>query len=125
MTAADHYLADRVLTASPAQLTALLYDGAAAAVRGTARLQEAGDHRGALARSLKAQRILLELRGSLDHGAGGQLAGDLDRLYSWCHSELVRATNGRDSAAVKTVLTVVEELGGAWREGCLGVPQPA
>lgn len=121
MTVADHYLTDRVLTASPAQLTGMLFEAAAAALRGAVRLQEAGDFAAALPRSLKAQRILLELRTSLDHAAGGEIAGNLDRLYTWAHGTLLRANVERDAGATRDALAVVEDLTAAWREGCLGV----
>lgn len=124
MNAADHYLADRVMTASPAQLTDLLFEAATAATRGAVRLQESGDFRGALPRSLKAQRILLELRTSLDHGAGGALAGDLDQLYRWAHGQLVRGNSNRDAVATRSALDVLEELATAWRDSCVAA-QPA
>lgn len=124
MNAADHYLTDRVMTASPAQLTDMLFQGAVAALRGAVRMQEAGDFTGALPRSLKAQRILVELRTSLDHAAGGQLATDLDALYAWAHSNLVKANSVRDPRGTRDALGVVEDLATAWREGCVGVATP-
>ena len=126
MKPADHYLADRVMTATPAQLTGMLFDALTAAVRGSARLQAEGDFPGALPRSLKAQRILLELRNTLDHGAGGELSRSLDALYAWCHGNLSRANREKDPSGTRDVLDVVEQLAGAWNEGCLGrVAQPA
>lgn len=126
MNPADHYLAERVMTATPAQLTGMLFDALTAAVRGAARLQGQGDFPAALPRSLKAQRIPLELRNTLDHGVGGELARSLDALYTWSHANLVQANRERDAAATARVLDVVEQLAGAWNEGCLGlVPQPA
>lgn len=126
MKAAEHYLRDRVLTASPAQLTDLLFEGAAAAIRGAVRLQEQGEFGPALPKILKAQRILLELRTSLDHAAGGQLAADLDRLYAFAYSSLVRANSARDPRGTRAALDVVEGLAGAWRQSCCGpVPAPA
>jgi len=123
---ADHYLAERVMTATPAQLTGMLFDALTAAVRGTARLQAEGDFPAALPRSLKAQRILLELRNTLDHSAGPELSASLDALYAWCHGNLVRGNRERDPAATQSVISVVEQLADAWNEGCLGrVPQPA
>lgn len=125
-SAAGQYLADKVATATPAQLTGMLYDGAVGALRGAIRLQEAGDWQGALPRSLKAQRIVLELRESLDHAAGGELAANLYRLYTWAHACLLRANSERDVAATRDALDVLEPLAAAWREGVLGVaPVPA
>lgn len=123
---ADQYLADKVATATPAQLTGMLFDAAVGALRGAIRLQESGDWMAALPRSLKAQRIVLELREALDHEAGGELAGNLWQLYTWVHGCLVRANSERDVVATRDALAVLEPLAGAWREGVLGAaPVPA
>jgi flagellar protein FliS len=123
---ADHYLADRVMTASPAQLTGMLFDALVASVRGAARLQASGDFPAALPRSLKAQRILAELIQALDHEVGGQLSDDLSALYGWSQTMLVRGNRERDATLTQDVLPVVEQLAGAWSEGVLGrVPAPA
>jgi flagellar biosynthetic protein FliS len=60
------YLGDQATTASPAQLTAMLFDGAVAAVRLGRILAENGDWRAAGTRWIKAQRIVTQLRVSLD-----------------------------------------------------------
>jgi flagellar secretion chaperone FliS len=127
-SAADHYLAEKVLSATPAELTGMLFDGAAQSLRATLRLQESEQWSAALERSLKAQRILAELRSSLNREAGGQIAADLDRLYAWALVTLSAATSGRNPQDVQAVLDVVAGLGSAWREGVLRsvpVPQPA
>lgn len=124
--AADHYLADKVMTASPGELIGMLYDGAAAAVRVMIRLQESEQWASAVAKSLKAQNILMELRYSMDHDAGGRLAQDLDDIYIWTMSELVRATTQNSVLAAKDALRIIEQLSAAWHEGCLGItPVPA
>lgn len=124
--ASDYYLADKVATATPAQLTGMLFDASVGALRSAVRLQESGKWQAALPKSLKAQRIILELRATLDHQAGGELAGNLHHLYTWCHSCLLRANRERDVAATQEALTVLEPLASAWREAVLGlVPQPA
>lgn len=126
MNPADHYLADRVMTATPAQLTGMLFDALSAAVRGASRLQAEGNFPAALPRSLKAQRILHELRSTLDHEAGGQLATDLADLYAWSATMLVRGNREQDPTLTRDVLPVVEQLGQAWNQGVLGkVPAPA
>ncbi len=119
MSNADHYLAERVLTATPAQLTGMLFDAAVAALRGAHRMQTDGDFTGALPRSLKAQRILLELRLTLNHEAGGRLATELDRLYAYAHACLLRAGSERKAKPTADALDVVEQLASAWREGVL------
>ncbi len=118
---ANQYLDDKVATATPAQLTGMLYDGAVGALRQAVRLQEGGDWQGALPRVLKAQRIVMELRESLDHETGGELAANLWQLYTWCYACLLRCTSEREVDVTKEALSVLSELADAWKEGVLGV----
>jgi flagellar protein FliS len=118
--AADRYLNDRVLTASPAELTAMLYDACVGALKLAARLQESGDHVRAGGRLLKAQDIVLELRTTLNPAAG-DLAVRLDALYTYAFGLLVKANVQRDPAATLEALSVLEPLAQAWRTACCGV----
>jgi flagellar protein FliS len=118
--AADHYLAERVMTASPAELTAMLFDACVGAIKGALRLQEAGDHLAATPRLLKAQDIVLELRTTLNPEAG-ELATSLDALYTFAWTQLVRSGIKRDSKAARDALEVVEPLQLAWRTSCLSL----
>lgn len=113
--AADHYLAQRVMTASPAELTAMLFDACVGAIKLGIRLQEAGEHTAALPKLTKAQDIVLELRSTLNHEAG-DLASRLDALYTYAWSQLFQAGVRRDTAAARTALEVVEPLQLAWRQ---------
>ena len=115
--AADRYLTERVMTASPAELTAMLFDACVGAVKASVRLFEAGEHLAAAPRVLKAQDILLELRSTLNPAAG-EMAVRLDALYTYAYSRLVHANLQRDVAALREVVEVVEPLQQAWRESC-------
>ena len=115
--AADRYLAERVLNASPAELTAMLFDACVAAIKSAIRLQEAGEHVAAIPKLTKAQDIVLELRTTLNHEAGA-LAGNLDALYTFAWSQLVQAGMKRDTRAARAALDVVEPLQVAWRTSC-------
>ena len=118
----ERYLVERVMTASPAELTAMLYDAAVGAVRSAQRLHEAGDFLGASPKVLKAQDIVLELRSTLDHESASadatRLAGDLDALYTWCWTRLLDANLKRDSRGLADALEVLEPLQQAWRASC-------
>lgn len=120
--AADRYLVERVSTASPAELTALLFDGCVGAIKGAVRLMEVGEHAAARPKLLKAQDIVLHLRTTLNHEAG-ELAGNLEALYTYVWTQLVQANVQRDSAAAQEALHVMEPLQQAWRASCLA-PQP-
>ena len=121
--AADRYLVERVSTASQAELTALLFDGCVGAIKGAVRLMEAGELAGARPKLLKAQDIVLHLRSTLNHEAG-ELAGNLEALYTFVWTQLVQANVQRDSSAAVEALKVMEPLQQAWRASCLA-PQLA
>jgi flagellar protein FliS len=115
--AADRYLADRVATASPAELTAMLFDAAVAAAKAAERAQADGDWTTATQRLIKAQRIVLELRVSLN-GDAGQVATNLYHLYTYCHEQWVQASMQRDAQSIKNGLDVLAPLAEAWRQAC-------
>lgn len=116
--AADHYLTERVMTASPAELTAMLFDAAVGAVKVAIRLQEAGDAVAARPKLQKASDIVLELRTTLNPAAG-QLATSLHALYTWCWQLLLQAGTRGDTDKAREALAVIEPLQLAWRDSCL------
>lgn len=116
--AADRYLSDRVMTASPAELTQMLYDAAVGAIRGAVRLGGAEQYAAATPRLVKAQDIVLELRSTLNHEAG-PLATTLDSLYTWIWQRLVDANLRRNTAAAAEALASLEQLADAWRQSCV------
>lgn len=120
MTATDRYLADKVSTASPAELVGMLFDAGVQAVRQAVAANAAGDHAGASRRLIRAQDIVMELRCSLNLEAGGELARNLDALYAYLFRRLVEANIRRDAAAMAEGLAILEPLRDAWREACLG-----
>jgi flagellar protein FliS len=115
--AAATYQRNAVLTASPEKLVKLLYDGAikhleksrlGLADTKTARSPEVGQ---SLSR---AMGILGELRASLDHAAGGQIAQDLDRLYEFSLDQLSQANLTRTPTGVVNTLQVMRTLQEGW-----------
>jgi flagellar protein FliS len=120
MTGSDRYLADKVATASPAQLVGMLFDAGVQAVRQAVAANAAGNHVEATRRLIKAQDVVMELRCSLNFDEGGELARNLDALYAYSFRRLVEANVRRDASAMAEVLAVLEPLRDAWREACLG-----
>jgi flagellar protein FliS len=115
--AAATYQRNAVLNASPEKLIQLLYDGAikhlekgriGLADNKTARSADVGQALG------KAMGILGELRASLDHAAGGQIARDLDRLYEFALDQLSQANLNRTPVGVENALRVVRTLKEGW-----------
>ncbi|MBL9077175.1 MAG: flagellar export chaperone FliS [Planctomycetes bacterium] len=115
--AAATYQRNAVLTASPEKLVKLLYDGAIKNLekgraglvdQKTARSAEVGNSLG------KAMGIVGELRASLDHAAGGQIARDLDRLYEFSLDQLSQANLTRTPNGVENTLRVLRTLKEGW-----------
>lgn len=115
--AAATYQRNAILTASPEKLIKLLYDGAIKNLEKsktglgdpkTARSPEVGH---ALSR---AMGILGELRASLDHAAGGDIARKLDNLYEFSLDQLSQSNLTRNVAGVNNTLQVMRTLKEGW-----------
>ena len=115
--AAATYQRNAVLNASPEKLVVLLYEGAiknlekariGLAEASTARSAEVGD---SLSRSIG---IIGELRASLDHTAGGDIARDLDNLYEYGLDQLSQANLSRTPTGVENALQVMRTLKEGW-----------
>jgi flagellar protein FliS len=115
--AAATYQRNAVLTASPEKLVKMLYDGAIKHLEkcragldnaSTSRSQEVGKELG------KAMGIIGELRASLDHAAGAEIAADLDRLYEFSLDQLSQANLSRTPVGVNNALQVLRTLKEGW-----------
>ncbi|MGC6486458.1 MAG: flagellar export chaperone FliS [Planctomycetota bacterium] len=115
--AAATYQRNAVMTASPEKLVKMLYEGALKNLEQarvglqdeqTARSQEVGN---ALS---KAMGIIGELRASLDHAAGGDIARDLDALYEFTLDQLSKANLERAPEGVVATTEVLRTLKEGW-----------
>lgn len=118
MDAYSQYRTQAVTTASPAQLVAMLYQGALTAITvaeqaltDSMRNTEQAHHE-----LVRAQAIVNELTMSLDHDAGGQIAANLASLYEFCTDRLVRANLHKDASLLPAVRDTVAGLSEAWSE---------
>ncbi|KRG71078.1 flagellar export chaperone FliS [Pseudoxanthomonas dokdonensis] len=103
-----------VMEADPHKLVALLLAGACERIR----LAQACVARGDLARKGKAIgevcAILGHLNGSLDHEAGGDIAGSLSSLYDYLQARLTEANLHNDESALRESLELLGEIESAW-----------
>lgn len=103
-----------VTDADPHKLVALLLAGACERIR----LAEACLLQGDQARKGKAIgeacAIVGHLNGTLDHEAGGEMAGNLSALYDYIAQRLTEANLHNDTAALHDALSVLGELESAW-----------
>ena len=120
--AINQYVKNRTATATPAQLVAMLFDGLIVALRRSADAESSGRRAEASEQLVKAQRIVTELRCSLNFEAG-TMAQNLDRIYEFVWQQLVTANVTRDQLLVMRCVDLILPLRQAWGEACLGQPQ--
>jgi flagellar protein FliS len=112
----QQYRATRVQTAGSVDLVVMLYQGAVKFIRLGIQALEHDDPKAAHANLVRAQDIVVELLGSLNRDAGGQIANQLAGVYDYCFRRLVTANVRKDPAPAREVLGIVRDLGMAWQE---------
>ena len=64
----------------------------------------------------RASRIVVGLQGSLDFNKGGDLARNLDELYSYITRRLLLANAQNDAQALEEIHGLMSEIRQAWRD---------
>ena len=112
--ACAQYNNNKVLTASPAELTLLLYEGAIKfcniAMMGIEEknIQKAHDN------IKKAQAIIEELQATLNHSY--KVAEDFDNVYRYIYDLLVQANMHKDKEILERALTEIRGMRDTWKE---------
>ncbi|HTA13493.1 MAG TPA: flagellar export chaperone FliS [Solirubrobacteraceae bacterium] len=115
----DAYRQGAVLSASPAQLIVMLYDGARRFLRQGAAAMREGDIERAHNTLRRAELIVAYLDGTLDH-TQAQIAGELNALYTFCLRHLNDARRTQDATKLEEVSDLLGELREAWVEVARG-----
>ena len=115
------YRESSILTASPGQLVLMLFDGAsrAMAIAHAAFDRPKSDLRRieVINRELlKAQAIFTELRGTLNHEAGGDYAKTMDPLYLYFKRRLIEANMRKQVEPLAEVEQLFGVVRDAWAE---------
>lgn len=100
--------------ADPYQLICMLMDGALERLH-LAKAAIQRKDKVAKAQALhRVVEIIDELRASLNHKAGGQIADNLDRLYDYMIRRTLAANLQDDTKAIDEVNKLLSEIRGAW-----------
>ena len=106
-----------VLAADPHKLIVMLFDGAIVALINANQQVKAGKivEKG---KSIAHAIAIVEhgLRASLNKEVGGELAGNLDRLYMYMVRQLILANAQNDLNKLDEVRGLLGELRGAWEQ---------
>ena len=108
------YQNSRILTASPAELTLMLYEGAIKFCNIAVAAIEKKDMQKAHANIMKAERIINHLRITLDMKY--PVAQDFERIYEYLDRRLVYANMKKDTEILEEVLMHLRSVRDTWKE---------
>ncbi len=100
----------------PMGLVVKLYDGMLGFLRTGAEALAAQDRARAAESIRRATDIVGELQAVLDLDAGGEVASNLDRLYSYARRRIVEAHAKNEPAGLLEVVRLLTPLRDAWNE---------
>jgi flagellar protein FliS len=108
------YANNKVMTASPAELTLMLYEGAIKFCNIAESAIEKKDIEKAHANIMKTEHIIEELQGSLNHKY--PIAKQFDDVYAYLMERLRDANMTKDPAIVEEILAHLRTMRDAWKE---------
>ena len=104
----------KILTASPAELTLMLYDGAIKFTNIAILAIEKNDMEKAHNNIRKTERIVIEFQTSLDHKY--EVAKDFEKVYLYLISRLREANIKKDAEILQEVLKHLRTMRDTWKE---------
>lgn len=108
------YANNKVATASPGELTLMLYEGAIKFCNIAIVSIEHGEIEKAHVNIKKTQRIIEEFRNTLDHKY--PVAKDFDRIYVYLLKRLFEANMKKDAAILEEVNSHLRSVRDTWKE---------
>ena len=108
------YNNSKILTASPAELTLMLYEGAIKFCNIAIMGIEEKDIEKAHVNITKVERIITEFQATLDHKY--EVAKDFDNVYSYLQERLKEANFKKDKEILEEVPTHLRTMRDTWKE---------
>lgn len=108
------YTNNKIMTASPAEITLMLYEGAIKFCNIAIIAIENGEIEKAHVNIKKTQRIIEEFRNTLDHQY--KVAEDFDRIYVYLLKRLFEANIKKDKEILEEVNMHLRSVRDTWKE---------
>jgi flagellar secretion chaperone FliS len=110
----SNYAKEKIMNASPAQLTLMLYDGAIKFCNIAILAIEKNDIMKAHNNIRKAENIIAEFRATLDFKY--PVAQDFENIYAYIAHQLLMANVKKDKDILEEVLTHLRTMRDTWEE---------
>ncbi len=111
---AQAYGNNKITTASPAELTLMLYEGAIKFSNLAMMGLEKGDYEAVNVNIQKTRAIIVELTSTLDHKY--PVAEDFQRLYDYIFALLVEANMQKDKELLERALDELRDIRDIWKQ---------
>ena len=108
------YANNKIMTASPAELTLMLYEGAIKFANLAIAGMETNDIEKAHTNIIKVERIIEEFQSTLDHKY--TVAKDFDEVYNYLMMRLREANLKKDKEIMEEVLKHLRTMRDTWKE---------
>lgn len=108
------YQQNSVTTASPQELTLMLYNGCLKFIKLAKRAMDEGKIEEKNTNLIKAQNIIREFQITLDRDV--EISQNLDQLYEYINFRLMEANMKNDLAILEDAEAQVKELRDTWKE---------
>lgn len=110
----QQYEKSKILTASPAELTLMLYEGAIKFANIAVMAIEKGDVEKAHNNIRKVERIIEEFQATLNHKY--PVAKDFDEVYKYLQQRLLEANIKKDKEIMEEVLRHLRTMRDTWKD---------
>lgn len=114
INAAMAYKNNAIQTASPAELTLMLYEGAIKFSNIAIMAIEENNIQKAHENIVKVENIIMEFRSTLDHKY--PVWEDFDRVYDYIYRRLVEANIKKDKEILEEALGYIREMRDTWKD---------
>lgn len=115
------YRSTEVLTANKEAILLMLYEGAIRFLKQAIEAVNRNDIQEKSRLIGRTQDIINELRATLNHKQGGELAGSLDSLYGFITDRLIEASKDNRTEKLIEAFSVLTTLHEAWQQAIASV----
>jgi flagellar secretion chaperone FliS len=108
------YQDSKIMTASPAELTLMLYEGAIKFCNLALLALEKKDYQQVNINIIKAEKIIMEFRHTLDFKF--RVANEFELVYDYIYRRLIDANIKKDAMILEEALGYIREMRDTWKD---------